>query len=74
MAIELQIDHHVVALDKHGDGLRDIRPLHHGCTWLDIDGVGAGAEALGVAVGLPGADFCFIFAPCGYDEPEILPP
>jgi hypothetical protein len=19
-------------------------------------------------------DFCFIFAPCGYDEPEILPP
>jgi hypothetical protein len=18
-------------------------------------------------------DFCFIFAPCGYDEPEILP-
>jgi CarD family transcriptional regulator len=23
---------------------------------------------------LPGPDFCFIFAPCGYDEPEILPP
>src|SRR5271163_2884875 len=22
---------------------------------------------------LPGPDFCFIFAPCGYDEPEILP-
>src|SRR6516164_8401095 len=20
-----------------------------------------------------GPDFCFIFAPCGYDEPEILP-
>jgi hypothetical protein len=23
---------------------------------------------------LPGPDFCFIFAPGGYDEPEILPP
>jgi hypothetical protein len=23
---------------------------------------------------LSGPDFCFIFAPCGYDEPEILPP
>jgi hypothetical protein len=23
---------------------------------------------------LPGTDFCFIFAPYGYDEPEILPP
>lgn len=23
---------------------------------------------------LPAPDFCFIFAPCGYDEPEILPP
>lgn len=23
---------------------------------------------------LPDPDFCFIFAPCGYDEPEILPP
>jgi hypothetical protein len=23
---------------------------------------------------LPGPDFCFIFATCGYDEPEILPP
>jgi hypothetical protein len=22
---------------------------------------------------LPGPDFCFIFAPGGYDEPEILP-
>ena len=22
---------------------------------------------------LSGPDFCFIFAPCGYDEPEILP-
>src|SRR5260221_671639 len=22
---------------------------------------------------LLGPDFCFIFAPCGYDEPEILP-
>src|SRR3954470_11891441 len=22
---------------------------------------------------LPGPDFYFIFAPCGYDEPEILP-
>src|SRR4029077_17904143 len=22
---------------------------------------------------LPGPDFCFIFAPCGYDETEILP-
>jgi hypothetical protein len=21
----------------------------------------------------PGPDFCLIFAPCGYDEPEILP-
>src|ERR1700755_2847282 len=26
------------------------------------------------AGGLPGTDFCFIFAPGGYDEPEILPP
>src|SRR4051794_30068962 len=25
------------------------------------------------AGGLSGPDFCFIFAPCGYDEPEILP-
>ncbi|QHO73865.1 hypothetical protein ACH79_15600 [Bradyrhizobium sp. CCBAU 051011] len=23
---------------------------------------------------MPGPDFCFIFAPDGYDEPEILPP
>src|ERR1700684_392531 len=23
---------------------------------------------------LPSPDFCFIFAPYGYDEPEILPP
>jgi hypothetical protein len=22
---------------------------------------------------LSGPDFCFIFAPCGYDEPDILP-
>src|SRR3954470_8931222 len=25
------------------------------------------------AGGLSGPDFCFIFAPCGYDEPEVLP-
>jgi hypothetical protein len=25
------------------------------------------------AGGFAGPDVCFIFAPCGYDEPEILP-
>jgi hypothetical protein len=25
------------------------------------------------AGGLSGPDFCLIFAPCGYDDPEILP-
>jgi hypothetical protein len=27
---------------------------------------------LSSAGALTGTDFCFIFAPCGYDEPEIL--
>jgi hypothetical protein len=38
-------------------------------------GVERGArEGERAAGALPGTDFCFIFAPYGYDEPEILPP
>src|SRR5258708_7903299 len=51
-----EIDHHIVALHRHRQRLRDIRPLHDGRARLDIDRIGLGAKPLWIAVGLPGAD------------------
>src|SRR6267154_4136276 len=64
----LKIHHHVIALDRYGDGLGDIRSLHHGSTGLDIDRIGAGAEALRVAIGLAGADVEFPAVPGAADD------
>src|SRR6267154_6443991 len=64
----LEIHHHVIALDRYGDGLGDIRSLHHGSTGLDIDRIGAGAEALRVAIGLAGADVEFPAVPGAADD------
>src|SRR4029453_12859784 len=36
----LQIDPHVIALHRDLDGLRDIRPFHHGSPRLDIHRIG----------------------------------
>src|SRR5258708_20689319 len=71
----LQIHHHVIALDRALDGLRHIRPLHHGRARLDIDGIGLGAKPLWVAVGLPGADIELPAVPGAEDdfaEPGVL--
>ena len=53
---ELQIHHHVVALDRHRERLGDIGPLHHAGAGLDMRGIGFDAKAFGVAIGLAGAD------------------
>ena len=49
-------------------GLGDIRPLHHARSRLDIDRIGPGAKALGVAVGLAGADVEFPAVPGAADD------
>src|SRR3954453_20600959 len=64
----LQIHHHVIALHRHCERLGDIRPLHHARTRFDIDRIGAGAKALGVAVGLSGADIEFPAVPGAADD------
>src|ERR1700726_4579299 len=53
---DLQIHHHVIALHRDLEGLRDIRPLHHGRSRLDIHRIRLGAKPAGIAVGLAGAD------------------
>ena len=61
----------------------DLRSLARAHTELGIETLAgiasdfdraASFELKPLAGTLSGPDFCFIFAPCGYDEPEILPP
>ncbi len=52
----LQIDHHVVALHRHLDGLGDVRAFHHIGAGLDIDRIGTDAKTARIAIGLAGAE------------------
>src|SRR5437899_11285183 len=64
----LQIHHHVVAFDRHGERLRHVRPLHHTRSRLDIDRIGPCAKALRVAIGLPGTDIKLPAMPGAADD------
>src|SRR5882724_7707015 len=64
----LQIHHHVIAFDRHGERLRHVWPLHHGRSRLDIDRIGTRAKAFGVAIGLAGADVEFPAMPWAADD------
>ena len=46
----LQIHHHVIALHRHRQRLRHIRPLHHARSKLDIDRIGARTKSFGIAI------------------------
>jgi hypothetical protein len=55
------------------------RPVPPSVQFSAMDYIARASDAecpsvLALPASLSGPDFCFIFAPCGDDEPEILPP
>src|SRR6186713_2136578 len=68
MRSPLQIHHHVIALDRNLDGLRNVRTFHDGRARLDGRRIGPRAETFWIAIGLSGADVEFPAMPGAADD------